>query len=89
MSIQEMNSQAAKYEISDKEFEDFAKKYIIFKPIIETKEQIENSYIIIDSKGCVSTDNRHKSEVSLLENTFEECLNKCDIDYTKFKQRYN
>lgn len=89
MSIQEMNSKAYEYEVSDKDFADFAKKYIIFKPIIETKELIQNSYIIIDSRGCVSTENGHKSNISLLENTFEECLNKCDIDYAKFQQRYN
>lgn len=63
-------------ELSDEEWKNIKLKYKDFKPVFEDNYYMQNSYIIVDSRGNLSKNNLHEINNSLLENTFKECLKK-------------
>lgn len=88
MSIQEMNQNAKQQEITDAEFNTFCKKYKKYGSINENSDDISNSYLIVDSKGCVSTENGHTSQLSLLQSSLDTILQNFNLDYKTFYKRY-
>lgn len=84
----DINNTAREFEINEKDFICFAQKYKKFEPIIEKSNDINNSYVILDSNCCLSTTNNHRSTNNLLNCTFEQVFNQIEIDSEKFKKRY-
>ena len=89
MSIQDMNQESKSQEITDAEFDTFCNKYKKYGSINENSDDISNSYLIIDSKGCVSTENGHTSNLNLLQSSLDTILKNFNLDYKTFYQRYN
>ena len=90
MVVQEnVNNKIKDLQVSEKEFNNFINKYKEFNPIIENKEDIEQSYLILDSNCCISTSNDHSSKYSLLKTSLSKILNKIKLDQLKFNKRYN
>ena len=68
------------------EFKNCHKKYI---SVIETEDELKQSYLIVDSKGNVSCDNLHISNYSIFENNISDILNKIELDKIVYNKRYN
>lgn len=67
------------------QFKDRHTKYIT---VVETKEELVNSYLIVDSEGNLTTNNLHKSKKSLLTDSLDNILTKLEIDSVTYKKRY-
>ncbi len=84
----DVNMDASKYIISSDDFEKFVQKYERFKPIVESSDDIENSYLILDSNCCISTNNNHKSTISLLDCSLNDAIKQIKLNDKKFYSRY-
>lgn len=85
-----MNSQTKSQVLSQDEFEKCCQKYQELNSIIETNETMEDSYLIIDSKGCLAINNLHnsKEDNSVLKNEISEIISKLNINPRHFQERY-
>ena len=89
MKVEEgVNDNQTDLVISKEDFEKFADTNKFENAVVESDEDIKESYIILDSKCDISTSNNHNSEMSLLQNSFEECLASLDFDDEKYQKRY-
>lgn len=80
---------AKKYEVSESEFENYTKKYSGYKTVIEKISSLENAYVIIDSKGYLTTENQHNDKrFNLLEVSLLSVIDKIDFDADKEAMRY-
>ena len=79
--------------VSSSAFENFVKRNPLFnpdiKPIIESSEIINNSYLMIDFRGCFfdAAQGRHVYSEPILEAGLEQTLNQVSWDYDKFLKR--
>lgn len=62
------------FRITDKEWEAVKRRYPSVS-VAEDNDYMANNYLIIDSEGNLTNNNLHNFENSLLDNSFEECLN--------------
>ena len=56
--------------------------------IYESAEEMKSSYIIIDSKGNISTDNLHSSKISIFDYELNDAINMLNINYQNYIKRY-
>ena len=59
-----------------------------YKYIYESKDDMKNSYIIIDSEGNISTDNSHASNISIFNYELEDAIQLLNVDYKNYIKRY-
>jgi len=85
------NESAKEYEISETEYDQYCQKYKN-KPnmIFELENEMESSYIIIDSYGYLisNKDGFHEKTGRIFDHDLSELINKADIRYEKFIKRY-
>lgn len=87
----EVNDAANFAELTQLEFESFYQRYKEFNPIVETTEQIKESYLFINPRGelLTNSENKHKSVGSILEcNTIDSLIMKCNLNFNTFSSRY-
>lgn len=77
----------SKNEVSDEEINIFLSK-INYEYIYESKDNLKNSYLIIDSLGNISTNNSHSSNISIFDYELENAINLLDINYQDYIKRY-
>ncbi len=73
--------------VSKEEFEHFISK-IKYDHVYESKEDMEKSYIIIDSLGNIGTNNSHLSNISVFDYDLAEAISMLDVDYVNYIKRY-
>ncbi len=73
--------------VSDDEAKSFLSR-IKYEYIYESKDDMRNSYIVIDSTGNISTNNSHASNISILNYDFEVAIKMLNIDYNNYIKRY-
>lgn len=61
---------------------------INYKYIYESKDDMKNLYIIIDSEGNISTDNSHASNISIFNYELEDAIQLLNVDYKNYIKRY-
>lgn len=84
-----INDEYKKYELTDEEFKKFVKRYSHLNCIIETNNEIKESYLIVDSKGDFYC-NKEKNKIgNLLIENFSEMVNISEINIDNFRKRYN
>lgn len=74
--------------LSDEEMKVFLLRHERFISVYESSKDMDNSYIIIDSKGNLSTDNFHESSLSILDCEVDEAIKTICIDKDKYEKRY-
>jgi len=84
------NKYCERNSITNKEFDNYCNQYKGIHYVKEYSTDLENSYLIIDSKGNLSTNNRHCSNYSLLGNKkISDYLNKeVKINKLTYQKRY-
>jgi len=86
------NESAAQYAIANEEFKTYCNHYEnINNLIIESDEDIESSYVIIDPHGDLITNDNHNQRTigSLLNHHLDDLIHQANINETKFYQRYS
>lgn len=73
--------------VSDEEAKEFISK-IKYNYIYESREELKNSYVIIDSEGNISTNNSHISNISIFNYELEEAIKLLNVDYNNYIKRY-
>ncbi len=73
---------------SQEDIEKFKNKHKEFQMIFEYEKDLNDSYIIIDSKGCLATNNSHESKLSLKEYDLETLLKKLIVNVNNYSKRY-
>jgi len=73
--------------VTDDEINNFLSK-LNYKYVYEDNQVLRNSYLIIDSKGNISTDNSHSSSISIFDYDLDEAIDKLNIDYNNYIKRY-
>ena len=80
---------ANNFAICESDFEKYTKKYSKYNAVIEKISSLENAYVIIDSKGYLTTENRHiDKRFNLLEKSLLDVIDKIDFDAEKEAMRY-
>ena len=80
---------ANNFAVSEHDFEDYTKKYSKYNTVIEKISSLENAYVIIDSKGYLTTENQHNDKrFNLLEVSLLDVIDKIDFDAEKEAMRY-
>ena len=86
--LQMVNSGKNKqYEVGDADIKNFLSK-INYKYIFEKADEIQNSYLIVDSKGNLATNNLHSTKLSVLKYDIEEIISCLEINYINYLKRY-
>ena len=86
--LQMVNSgEKGQYEVEDAEIEKFLSR-MSYKYIFESACEIQNSYLIIDSKGNLTTNNLHSTNLSVLTYDIEEIISNIRINYLNYIKRY-
>jgi radical S-adenosyl methionine domain-containing protein 2 len=83
-----VNDSSISNTITEDEFRNFCKDYNEFYPVIEPSEKIKDSYLIIDSKGCIGTNNFHRSIHNLLKEELNDIIDEIKIDMNSYNERY-
>ncbi len=87
----EVNDKANDLRIEESEFEEYCRQFKKVKNIVvESDDDLESSYIIIDPAGNLISNKGHKHETvgNVLENQLTALVDKAGIDYFKFSSRY-
>ena len=56
--------------------------------IFESSDDMNKSYIIIDSLGSISTNNGHTSKISIFDYDLQEAIESIEVDYENYIKRY-
>lgn len=56
--------------------------------VYESDEEMKNSYLIIDSKGNLSTNNLHLNNISIFDYDIDEVIDRININYENYIKRY-
>jgi len=75
--------------ISNKEMSSFVSRHSKYATVKETSDDIKESYLIIDSIGNMSCDNKHQSSYSVLNTEISDILLMLNINENKFERRYD
>lgn len=70
------------------ELKEFVKKHKRENTVFESADELNKSYVIIDSSGCLSTNNLHQSKFSVFENDIADIIDRLDVDYKNYLKRY-
>ena len=73
---------------AEDKFLKFIKKHSEFITVVERDYEMDKSYIIVDSKGNLSTNNYHINNYSLIDNSIEKILEVLEIDDINYLKRY-
>lgn len=87
------NDKASNLEVCKKEFNRFCKKYkhSATKVVIESNDEMQNSYLMLNPQGEVQLNNNGVYETygNCLEEDFGEIMKRVPFDEDKFNSRYN
>jgi radical S-adenosyl methionine domain-containing protein 2 len=85
-----INDEAACDVVSERTFQRFVQHLKRFNPIIEDSDDIDNSYVIIDSQANLIKTGNEKQHVlgNVLENDLFQLIGKLELDMDKFARRY-
>ena len=90
--VEEINSRAKPYEITEMEFENFCKRHAAFKSriVAEPCGTMENSYLMVNPEGKFQLNNNgtYQTFGDLNITPFFEILKAVPIDSAKFSSRY-
>lgn len=88
--VKGINEHMTSKQVSSEEFDKYCKKYEKFQPIIETAEEMKNSYVIINSKGDVYFDTNKEPLGNVLNETdFSEILERDSMNCLAYNKRYS
>lgn len=88
---QNCNESARKFEISKEEFKDYCENLDLNEAyVIETNDDMDCSYVIIDPKGnLVTNKNNTQRKIGLVSNyNIEKLIKKAELNYPNFIKRY-
>ncbi len=76
--------------VTRKSFEMFAHRHAAFNPVVEREDEIDRSYVMIDSEGYLFTyiDHKKRQIANLLKTPLETALTTAAIDMTSYQKRY-
>ena len=77
----------SKYGVSEEEVDKFISK-INYKCVVEKEKELKSSYLIIDSKGNISTNNSHKSNKSIFKYDLNKAIKLLEINNKTYQKRY-
>ena len=90
--VEEINSRAKPYEITEMEFENFCKRHAAFKSriVAEPCGTMENSYLMINPDGCFQMNDNGKYQTfgNLSTTSLDEILKTVPVNPAKFSSRY-
>lgn len=75
--------------ISNLEMNEFVQKHRSYITVVESSKEMEKSYLIIDSKGNLTTNNSHDITYSIFDYKISDILYKLKINELDFAKRYS
>ncbi len=86
----EMNKNSENLAISESEFQTYCEKINAKNLVIETSEDMEDSYYIVNPKGELQRNSNNKLTTvgNLLEENFNDMIKDCKINADKVEKRY-
>lgn len=87
--VEQANKDSEDLLITNEEFITFCDKLKKFSPAAETSDELLSSYIMIDSKGDLCSNENKELKFSLLEEDIFDSLSKIEMDFSIYKKRHN
>ena len=84
------NDNCESLQISDRQFNDFAARHRHLNPVVENREDMVNSYIVVAPQGGIITNSSIRFEMtnSLVDHPFNAEFAKVSFSEAAFQKRY-
>lgn len=83
-----LNDDCQKIQITEEKFNDFANKHLEYNPVIETAQEMESSYLMINSKGNVLYNVNKPLLGNSIKDELSTILKYINLDQESYNKRY-